>query len=95
MNKFAQTFVNLSLTAALTFTTLTLAISSARADEVNDQTLTLAAANVGTKTVWVDTQDADSRIADELTAKTDALNDAVHAKLEQKLEAQIAQELVF
>lgn len=96
MNKTAKTFVNLTLTAALTFTTLTLATAGARADEINDQQLTLAAADLGVKTAWVETQeDADARIAEELAAKTDALNDEVNTKLEQKLEAKLAQELAF
>ena len=96
MNKTALTFVNLSLTAALTFTTLTLATAGARANEINDQTLTLAAADVGVKTVWVETQeDADLRIAEELAEDTNALNDKVNATLEQKLDAKIAAELAF
>jgi hypothetical protein len=96
MNKTALTFVNLSLTAALTFATLTLATAGAHAEEINDQTLTLAAADVGVKTVWVETQeDAEARIADELTEKTDVLSEKANAKLEQKLEAKLAQEFAL
>ncbi|MDF3012305.1 MAG: hypothetical protein K0Q78_509 [Cellvibrio sp.] len=81
---------------ALIFATLILTATGAFADEATNNQLTLAAADVGVKTAWVETQeDADARIADELSAKTDALNDQVNAKLEQKLEAKIAQELAF
>jgi|GEM_PF-2184891 len=96
MNKTTLTFVNLTLTAALTFATLTLATAGARANEINDQTLTLAAADLGVKTAWVETQDdADVRLADELAETTDALNEKVNAKLEQKLEDKITAELAF
>ncbi|MCE3254441.1 MAG: hypothetical protein K0Q67_3461 [Cellvibrio sp.] len=81
---------------AMIFATLILTATGAFADEATNNQLTLAAADVGVKTAWVETQeDADARIADELSAKTDALNDQVNAKLEQKLEAKIAQELAF
>jgi len=96
MNKTALTVVNLSLTLALTFTTLTLATAGAHANQINDQTLTLAAADLGVKTAWVETQeDADARIAEELTEDTNALNEKVNAALEQKLDAKIAAELAF
>lgn len=80
----------------LIFATLLLTATGAFADEATNNQLALAAADVGVKTAWVETQeDADARIADELSAKADALNDQVNAKLEQKLEAKIAQELAF
>jgi cadmium resistance protein CadD (predicted permease) len=81
---------------ALIFATLVLTATGAFADEATNNQLTLAAADLGVKTAWVETQeDADARIAEELVAKTDALNDEVNTKLEQKLEAKLAQELAF
>ena len=81
---------------ALIFATLVLAATGAFADEATNPQLTLAAADVGVKTAWVETQeDADARIADELAAKTDVLNEQANAKLEQKLEAKLAQEFAL
>jgi len=81
---------------ALVFATLILAATSAFADEATNTELTLAAADVGVKTAWVETQeDAEARIAEELTAKTDALTDKANTKLEQKLEAKLAQEFAL
>lgn len=93
MKKTALNFVNLSLAAALAFTTLTLATAGAQANDIHNQSLTLAAADLGVKTAWVDTQeDVEARIADELTAKEDALNDKAHAKFEEQLEAKLAKQ---
>ncbi len=81
---------------ALIFATLVLTATSAFADEATNTELTLAAADLGVKTAWVETQeDAESRIADELTAKTEVLNEKANATLEQKLEAKIAQEFAL
>ena len=78
---------------ALIFATLVLTATGAFADEATNKDLTLAAADIGVKTVWVETQeDAEARIADELTAKEDALNDKAHAKLEEQLEAKLAKQ---
>lgn len=71
---------------ALIFATLVLTATSAFADEPTNTELTLAAADLGVKTAWVETQeDAEARIADELTAKTEVLNEKANATLEQKL----------
>ena len=87
MKKTALLLVNLSLAAALTLAPL------ANANDLNDQALTLAAADLGVKATWVETQeDAEARIADELTVKEDALNDKAHAKLEEQLEAKLAKQ---
>ncbi|WP_323813344.1 hypothetical protein [Cellvibrio sp. NN19] len=81
---------------ALIFATLILTATSAFADDVTNTELTLAAADLGVKTAWVETQeDAEARIADELTAKTEVLNEKANATLEQKLEAKIAQEFAL
>jgi hypothetical protein len=76
---------------ALLLVTL-LAATGAYADEANDQALALAAADIGVKTAWVETQeDVEARIAEELDAKTDALNERANAKLDEQLEAKLAQ----
>lgn len=81
---------------ALVFATLLLTATGAFADEAQTKDLTLAAAEIGVKTVWVETQeDAEARIAEELAAKTDALNEKANANLEQKLEAKLAQEFAL
>jgi len=81
---------------ALIFATLVLTATGAFADEGTDNELTLAAADLGLKTAWVETQeDAESRITEELAAKTDVLNDKANAKLEEKLEAKLAQEFAL
>jgi cadmium resistance protein CadD (predicted permease) len=81
---------------ALVFATLILTATSVFADEATNTELTLAAADVGVKTAWVETQeDAEARIAEELAAKTDELTDKANAKLEQKLEAKLAQEFAL
>lgn len=80
----------------LIFATLALTATSAFADDLTNTELTLAAANLGVKTAWVETQeDAETRIADELTAKTEVLNEKASVTLEQKLEAKIAQEFAL
>lgn len=81
---------------ALVFATLILTATGAFADKGTNTELTLAAADLGVKTAWVETrEDAEARIAEELAAKTDALNDKANAKLEQKLEAKLAQEFAL
>lgn len=81
---------------ALIFATIVLTATSAFADEATNTELTLAAADLGVKTAWVETQeDVETRIAEELAAKTDVLNEKANAKLEQKLEAKLAQELAL
>lgn len=91
MKKTAQTIVNLLLTAVLTTSTMVLATAGANAGEVDDQALTLAAANIGVKTAWVETQeDVEARIADELDQKTDVLSEKANAKLDAQLEAKLA-----
>ena len=81
---------------ALLFATLVLTATGAFADEATNTELTLAAADLGVKTAWVETQeDAEARIADELTAKTEVLNEKANATLELKLEAKIAQEFAL
>ncbi|HTF96182.1 MAG TPA: hypothetical protein VL995_08625 [Cellvibrio sp.] len=61
------------------------------AGEANDQALSLAAADVGVKTAWVETQeDVETRISEELDQKTDVLNEKANAKLDEQLEAKLA-----
>lgn len=68
-----------------------LAANGAIAAEANDQALALAAADIGVKTAWVETQeDVEARIAEELDEKTDALNEQANAKLDEQLEAKLA-----
>ncbi len=76
---------------ALLLVTL-LAATGVYADEANDQALALAAADLGVKTAWVETQeDAEARIAEELDQKTDVLTEKASAKLDEQLEAKLAQ----
>lgn len=76
-------------TAILLFTLL--AANGAFADEANDQALALAAADIGVKTAWVETQeDVEARIAEELDEKTEALNEKANAILDEQLEAKLA-----
>ena len=70
----------------------TLLATGVYADEANDQALALAAADIGVKTAWVETQeDVEARIAEELDQKTDALNEQANDKLDAQLEAKLAQ----
>jgi ABC-type glycerol-3-phosphate transport system substrate-binding protein len=81
---------------ALALVTLLCTATGAFADQATNNDLTLAAADLGVKTVWVETQeDAELRIAEELAEKTDALNDKINAKLEQQLETKLARELAL
>ena len=81
---------------ALVFATLLVTATGAFADEAQTTDLTLAAADIGIKTAWVETQeDAEARIAEELAAKTDTLNEKANANFEQKLEAKLAQEFAL
>ena len=80
---------------ALVLITLLFTATGAVADQATNNDLTLAAADLGVKTAWVETQeDADLRITEELTEQTDALNDKINAKLEQQLEIKLARRLV-
>lgn len=80
----------------LVFATLLLTATGAFADEATNTDLTLAAADLGVKTAWVETQeDAETRIAEELAVKTEVLNDKANAKLEQKLEAKLASQFAL
>lgn len=81
---------------ALIFATLVLTATSVLAEEATNTELTLAAADMGVKTAWVETQeDAEARIAEELAEKTEVLNEKANAKLEEKLEAKLAQEFAL
>ncbi|WP_062058396.1 hypothetical protein [Cellvibrio sp. OA-2007] len=81
---------------ALIFATLILTATGAFADEATNTELTLAVADVGVKTVWVETQeDVEARITEELANKTEILNEKANSKLEQQLEAKIAQEFAL
>jgi hypothetical protein len=81
---------------ALIFATLLLTAPGAFADEASNTELTLAVADVGVKTVWVETQeDVEARITEELANKTEILNEKANSKLEQQLEAMIAQEFAL
>ena len=81
---------------ALIFATFVLTATGAFANEAANIELTLAAADLGVKTAWIETlEDAEARIAGELAAKTEVLNEKANAKLEQQLEAKIAQEFAL
>jgi cadmium resistance protein CadD (predicted permease) len=81
---------------ALVFATLLLTATGAFADEATNNDLTLAAADIGIKTAWVETQeDAEARIAEELAVKIDVLNEKANANFEQRLEAKLAQEFAL
>ena len=78
---------------AVIFAALLLATTGAFAKEVTKD-LTIAAAEVSTKAVWIETdEDAQRHLQEDLAAKTKELDEAVNAKLEEKLAAQLAQEL--
>lgn len=69
-----------------------LATTGVNADELKDQALTLAAADIGVKTAWVETQeDVEARVAEELDQKTEMLNEKANAILDAQLEAKLAQ----
>lgn len=69
-----------------------LVTTGAYAEEIKDQALALAAADIGVKTAWVETQeDVEARVAEELDQKTEVLNDKANAKLDAQLEAKLAQ----
>lgn len=87
MKKLAQTFVNLALTAALTFSTLTLALTGANTGKLNQQA-PLATTAVATQVASV--EDAELRIKENLTEKTNVLAEAANAKFEQQLAAKVA-----
>ena len=81
---------------ALIFATLVITATGAFANEATHTELTLAAADFGVKTAWVETQeDAEARITEELASKTEILNEKANSKLEQQLEAKLAQEFAL
>lgn len=88
MKKLAQTFVNLALTAALTFSTLTLALTGANTGKLNNQQAPLATTAVATQVASV--EDAELRIKENLTEKTNVLAEVANAKFEQQLAAKVA-----
>lgn len=73
------------------------AANLAFADQAAKQeSLTLAAAELQSKAVWVETEEeAQKRITDDLEQKNQALLDKLNAQLEQKLEAKTQNELAF
>lgn len=75
------------------FAALLLATTGALAEEATKE-LTIAAAEVSTKAVWVETdEDAQRHLQESLAAKTKELDEAVNAKLEKKLAEQLAEDL--
>ena len=73
-----------------------LAANLALADVAKEDALTLAAAELQNKAVWVETEeDAQKRINDDLTEKNKVLLDKLSAQLEQKLEAKTQEKLAF
>lgn len=60
------------------------------ADEATNSDLTLAAVNLGVKTVWVETQeDVEARITEELQETSIALNEKANAQFNDSLEAKL------
>jgi hypothetical protein len=79
------------LTLALTALLLT---NGAFANDADNQNLTLAAADIKSNAVWVETlEDVQLRLDDELTEKADVLNAQISLKLQQQLELKVTQEL--
>ncbi len=73
-----------------------LAANLTLADVAKEDGLTLAAAELQNKVVWVETEeDAQKRINDDLTEKNQVLLDKLSAQLEQKLEAKTQEKLAF
>lgn len=73
-----------------------LAANLALADVAKEDGLTLAAAELQNKVVWVETEeDAQKRINDDLAEKNQVLLDKLTAQLEQKLEAKTQEKLAF
>lgn len=73
-----------------------LAANLTLADVAKEDALTLAAAELQNKAVWVETEeDAQKRINDDLTEKNQVLLDKLSAQLEQKLEAKTQEKLAF
>jgi hypothetical protein len=73
-----------------------LAANLALADVAKEDGLTLAAAELQNKVVWVETEeDAQERINDDLAEKNQVLLDKLTAQLEQKLEAKTQEKLAF
>jgi UDP-N-acetylglucosamine transferase subunit ALG13 len=81
---------------ALLIAVLTLTATGAFADEITAKNpeLTLAAAELNTKNAWVDTEeDVQLRLEEDLSEKTDALNAKVNSKLEKQLADKLARDL--
>jgi len=75
------------------FAALLLATTGALAEEAAED-LTIAAAEVSAKAVWIETdEDAQRHLQEDLAAKTKELDEVVNAKLEEKLAEQLAQKL--
>ena len=73
-----------------------LAANLALADVAKEDGLTLAAAELQNKVVWVETEeDAQERINDDLAEKNQVLLDKLTAQLELKLEAKTQEKLAF
>ncbi len=73
-----------------------LAANLTLADVAKEDGLTLAAAELQNKVVWVETEeDAQKRINDDLNEKNQVLLDKLTVQLEQKLEAKTQEKLAF
>jgi maltose-binding protein MalE len=91
MKKIALTIVNLSLTAALTFSTLTLATAGVTSVKNQGSQVTLSATEASTQPAWIaSVEDAELRITEDLTEKTNVLNEVANAKFEKQLAAKLA-----
>jgi hypothetical protein len=73
------------------------AANLAFADPVaNQDSLTIASAELQNKAVWVETEEeAQKRITDDLDEKNQALLDKLNAQLEQKLETKAQTQLAY
>jgi len=79
---------------ALILTTLFLANFAVADDAAKPEAFTLAAADLPKATSWVETkEDANLRLNQDLSEKTEAINAKITAKLEKQLEAKLASEL--
>jgi hypothetical protein len=90
MKKIALTVVNLSLTAALTFSSLTLATAGVTSVKNQGLQVTPSATDVTTPAWNASVKDAELRITEELTEKTNVLNEVANAKFEKQLAAKLA-----
>lgn len=90
MKKVALTIVNLSLTAALTFTTLTLATAGVTSTKNQGPQVIPSALDVSSPAWNASVEDAELRISEELSEKTNALTEVANAKFEKQLAAKLA-----